>query len=457
MNKDETFTEKILNSPLFAVFMVSFYGIVSLFLVLFDNSSLIKYFTGVKFSLEIMLALVFGFIYGFNAKKQTDRKYVLSMLIYFIVLNFIIYLTLYIQKSDIINQISKLYSYSKFFAIALLGILPFILTLAFWASSALGDFENLIKNKSDIFYKLMEKPLCTVLMIYFLSSILLSIFFALLPGFSLDILFMAKTRMYIEPLIAVLLGLIYGIYYKKAPDFKYTFSLFSYSCLILVFSSFDYTNEYIWTILSVIAINFFLSIACILLFGFSATIVNLKQIVVNLFVAPENYQTEKQATQKEGSIIYFKSNQANFKCKQKTPFKTALDIGLWGSLILFLPCVNINLISIGVIASFAADFICAFICGIIYGSKQKSNANGNYLIRTGGYLVLLFILRNILYFIFVLSLASKGPHSASLGTIVGYIFLPLVMLFLMYSLVAPLFLVGIFKFTNYITYGIKNR
>ena len=121
MNENKTFTEKILNSPLFAVLMVSFYGIVSLLLVLFDNSSVIKYFTGTKFSLEIMLALVFGFIYGFNAKKQTDRKYVLSMLIYFIVLNFIIYLTLYIQKPDIINQISKLYSYSKFFAIALLG------------------------------------------------------------------------------------------------------------------------------------------------------------------------------------------------------------------------------------------------------------------------------------------------------------------------------------------------
>ena len=222
MNKDETFTEKILNSPLFVVVLVSSYSIVSLFMVLFFDSFLaFEYFINTKFGIEVILVLILGSVQGIYNKCVPKVKYALLMFIYFCVLNSLFYISMITINTKVVNFTLIL----DLLKHGMLIIFPVALTLVFYIAACLHNlknFTNELKTKSPLRTAFVITLAGTIAQITCLClfSWLIEKDSIEIAGNILEFLFIA-----IDSLCALFYGFNYGLKQKKATSFKYLIKL----------------------------------------------------------------------------------------------------------------------------------------------------------------------------------------------------------------------------------------
>lgn len=145
MNKDETFMEKVINSPLYTAVGICFFSVIFLFLVIVFNSTVaLMYFKGAKVVMEIITAVLFGLMYGLYNKRMPDFKFLSHLFSYFALLGIVI-LFLLILKSlfkpfDIEPGVMD--GFAGVLGVKFLFIFPFLYTLFFYISCLIFNFKS---------------------------------------------------------------------------------------------------------------------------------------------------------------------------------------------------------------------------------------------------------------------------------------------------------------------------
>ncbi len=142
MNKDETFMEKVINSPLYTAVGICFFSVIFLFLVIVFNSTVaLMYFKGAKVVMEIITAVLFGLMYGLYNKKMPDFKFLSHMFSYLgllgIIIIFILFSKSFEMKTGFAVELVSVWGIVKF-----LFIFPFLYTLFFYISCLIFNFKS---------------------------------------------------------------------------------------------------------------------------------------------------------------------------------------------------------------------------------------------------------------------------------------------------------------------------
>ena len=142
MNKDETFMEKVINSPLYTAVGICFFSVIFLFLVMVFNSTVaLMYFKGAKVVMEIITAVLFGLMYGLYNKRMPDFKFLSHLFSYLgllgIVIIFILFFKSFEMKTGFAVGLVSVWGIIKF-----LFIFPFLYTLFFYISCLIFNFKS---------------------------------------------------------------------------------------------------------------------------------------------------------------------------------------------------------------------------------------------------------------------------------------------------------------------------
>ena len=453
MNKDETFMEKILNSPLFVVVLVSSYSIVSLFMVLFFDSFLaFGYFTNAiktKIFFESLIALLCGLFYGIDNEKSKNFKYFLFLFLLFFVLHFFI-MTILILKTGVSDNLSFFAVKETFNTVRCMAASIFY-TFSFCLSYlTVFDFKNIfncanITNKhirgnifSDMILKTLNTPFCIAFVIFSLS-VIISVFKVFCDNINFDIVSIEKCKSDIECILILASGVIYGVYNKKVPDARFLFVFFLFfvfvETLTILFLCTNFSDAFIYNDLKY---KFYNPFSYVINFCIVAYLANFKK-----------YKSNTTAIKNENKDI----DKNKIKIAS-TPLKTVFYITLLGNALCFLDRIHALLLLPSIEAeynntffgraalfSFLLDFIIAFFCGIYYGLLQVKIIKIEDLIKTCIVCSAILIIRCFL-----------SPTIFSLLTTPffgGYLFIGLPFM--------ASWVIGTFVITNHITYGIKNR
>lgn len=145
MNKNETFMEKVINSPLYTAVGICFFSVIFLFLVMVFNSTVaLMYFKGAKVVMEIITAVLFGLMYGLYNKRMPDFKFLSHMFSYFASFGIVILLLLILKSLfkpfDI--EPGAMDGFAGVLGVKFLFIFPFLYTLFFYISCLIFNFKS---------------------------------------------------------------------------------------------------------------------------------------------------------------------------------------------------------------------------------------------------------------------------------------------------------------------------
>ena len=431
---------KILNSPFFIVGAVSFYSIVSLFAALFfDSSSAFEYYTKAiktKVILESTIAAFCGLLYGIDNKKSKSGKYFVFLFLCFFILHFFTACILILKAgmSDVFLAATIKENFNIDVCIAFSILCTFSFYISYFIIFDFKDIFNSIKNKNqqndffDKILKILNTPFSIATIIFYLS-VIIAAYKAHIEGVDILSTEIYKSHVF-APVLSIVFGIIYGIYFKKAPRARFLFTLFAlfefYAFLTVMFLCKSLS-------LDDLQAEFYFPLVYILLFYTGVYICNFKK-----FNNENAIEIKKKIKNKSEN-----TNENEIKIIH-TPLKTAFYITLAGNICFLLGWIMAALLQKNSILissyriTYFLDYIIAFSFGIYYGLKQIKVFITMYAIKMLIVCILIVVIRNFLF-------------AAQLG--VNF----LTVIFIISSPIMASWVIGAFVITNYITYGIKNR